>query len=42
VKTIILAAFVALSFGVAANAEKPTANQAPAHNFYQNNWMANN
>jgi Spy/CpxP family protein refolding chaperone len=41
-KTLILAAFAALSLGVAAaSAEQPTAYHAPAHNFYQNNWMAN-
>ena len=40
-KTMILAALAALSLGVAAaNAEKPTMYRAPAHNFYQNNWMA--
>jgi hypothetical protein len=41
-KTMILAAIAAIGFGVAvANAEKPTAYHAPANNFYQNNWMAN-
>ncbi len=40
-KIMILAAIAAIGLGVAvANAERATAYHAPAHNFYQNNWMA--
>ncbi|HEX4367611.1 MAG TPA: hypothetical protein VH023_12315 [Rhodopila sp.] len=40
-KTLIRAAFAVVSLGVAvANGQTP-AYHAPAHNYYQNNWMAN-
>jgi hypothetical protein len=40
-KVSVLVAFVALSLGVSmagANAD-PQRYRAPAHNYYQNNWM---
>jgi hypothetical protein len=40
--TMILAALIALSLGAgAANAQAATYH-APAHNFYQNNWVGSN
>ncbi len=40
-KTLILTAFIATSLGAVAPSSKPDtlAYQAPAHNYYQNNWM---
>jgi hypothetical protein len=39
-KSRILAAFVALTVGAGALNAQAAAYHAPAHNFYQNNWMA--
>jgi hypothetical protein len=36
----ILAAFVAMCLGVGAVNAHAGTYRAPAHNFYQNNWMA--
>ena len=38
-KTVIFGAIVALSLA-AGTAKSEPAYHAPAHNFYQNNWMA--
>ena len=41
-KTLILAAFVSLSLGAMGGRALADAQQyhAPAHNYYQNNWMS--
>jgi hypothetical protein len=39
-KTLILAAFAVVSLGVAAANSQTVAYRAPAHNYYQNNWMS--
>ena len=39
-KNMILAALAALSLGVGAANVQAASYHAPAHNFYQNNWMA--
>jgi hypothetical protein len=39
-KTLIRAAFTVLSLGVAAAHGQTAAYHTPAHNYYQNNWMA--
>jgi hypothetical protein len=39
-KTLLRAAFAVVSLGVAAANGQPAAYHAPAHNYYQNNWMA--
>jgi hypothetical protein len=39
-RTIILAAVAALSLGVGSSNAEPQPYHAPAHNYYQNKWMA--
>jgi hypothetical protein len=40
VKTLIRVAFTALSLNSIGVAHSAVPYQAPAHNYYQNNWMA--
>ena len=39
-KTLIRVAFTALSLSSIGVAHSQTSYQAPAHNYYQNNWIA--
>lgn len=39
-RTIILAAVTALSLGIGSSNAEPQPYHAPAHNYYQNKWMA--
>jgi hypothetical protein len=39
VNTLIRVAFTALSLNSVGTAHSATPYQAPAHNYYQNNWM---
>ncbi len=42
-KTAILAAVAALTVAIGTvNAQSSSSYRTPAHNFYQNNWMAGN
>jgi hypothetical protein len=40
VKTLIRVAFTVLSLNAIGIAHSATPYRAPAHNYYQNNWMA--
>jgi hypothetical protein len=39
-KTVVLAIFAALSLSIGSTDVHAATYHAPAHNFYQNNWMS--